>query len=116
VLWHGGSPEEEAINLDALRQGFSNLGYVEGKTLALENRFAAEQYERFNSLATELVQLKVDVLIAVTGPAALAAQRATTTIPVVFILVPDPVKSRLVESIARPGGGTSLDCHTSRSI
>jgi putative ABC transport system substrate-binding protein len=104
VLWHGGSPEEEAIYLGALRQGFSNLGYVEGKTLALENRFAAEQHERFNSFATELVELKVDVLVAVTGPGALAAQRATTTIPVVFILVPDPVKSRIVESIARPGG------------
>ena len=59
----------------------------------LENRFAAEQYERFNKLASELVGLKVDVLVAVTRPAALAAQRATTTIPIVFTLVPDPVAS-----------------------
>jgi ABC-type uncharacterized transport system substrate-binding protein len=86
-----------------LRQGFSDLGYVEGKTIELENRFAAEEYERFNSLAVELVRLKVDVLVAVTLPAALAAQRATTTMPVVFVLVANPVRSKLVDNLARPG-------------
>jgi putative ABC transport system substrate-binding protein len=68
------------------------------------NTFADEQYERFNSNAVELVQRKVDVLIAVTLPAALAAQRVTNTIPIVFILVPDPVATKLVASLARPGG------------
>ena len=62
VLWHAGSAEEEAIYLGALRQGFSSLGYHEGQNIVLENRFPAEQYERFFILASELVQLKVDVL------------------------------------------------------
>jgi len=88
----------------SLRQGLIDLGYVEGRTITLENRFPAEQPERFMSLATELALSKVDVLVAVTRPAALAAQSATTTIPVVFIVVPDPVGSRLVNSLARPGG------------
>src|SRR5262249_54636515 len=86
-----------------LRQGFTEIGYVEGKNFVLENRFAAEQYERFNSLAAELVAAKVDVLVAVTVPAARAAQQATTTIPVVFVVVSDPVGFKLVDSLARPG-------------
>ena len=104
VLWHAGSEQEEAPFLNALRQGLSNLGYLEGQNIVIENRFPAEQYERFNALASELVGLDVDVLVAVTQPAALAVQRATTTIPVVFILVSDPVAIRLVESFSRPGG------------
>ena len=107
VLWHAGSPEEEAIYLAALRAGFNDLGYVEGKTVTLENRFAAEQYERFQSLAAELVALKVDVLVAVTRPAAVAAQRETATIPVVFISVPDPIGSKLVHTLAKPGGNVT---------
>jgi len=104
VLWHAGSEQEEAPFLNALRQGLRDLGYLEGQNIAIENRFPAEQYERFNALASELAGLNVDVLVAVTQPAALAAQRATTTIPVVFILVPDPVAVKLVESFGRPGG------------
>jgi putative ABC transport system substrate-binding protein len=104
VLWHAGSAEEEAIYLGALQQGFNDLGYIDGKTIALEHRFPNEQPERFASLAAELAALRVDVLVAVTLPAALAAQRATTTIPIVFILVPEPVRSKLVNSFARPGG------------
>ena len=103
VLWHAGNEEEEAIYLGALRQGFTEIGFVEGKNFVLENRFAGEQYERFNSLATELAAAKVDVLIAVTLPAARAAQQATTTIPVVFVVVSDPVGFKLVDSLARPG-------------
>jgi len=104
VLWHAGSADEEKIPLGGLVEGFRNLGYVEGKSIVLEHRFPNEQPERFFSLAAELVQLKVDVLIAVTRQAALAAQRATTTIPTVFIAVPDPVGSKLVDNLARPGG------------
>src|SRR6516164_10135178 len=104
VLWHAATESEEAPYLGPFRQGLLDLGHVESKNIALENRFAAEHYERFDGLAAELVQLKVDVLVAVTQPAALAAQRATTTIPIVFILVPDPVASKLVESLAHPGG------------
>ena len=102
VLWHAGNAEEEAIYLSELQQGLNGLGYVDGKTIALENRFPNEQPERFVSLAAELAALKVDVLVAVTQQAATAAQRATTTIPIVFIVVPDPVGAKLVTSLGRP--------------
>ena len=104
VLWHAGSAEEEAIYLGELMQGLNDLGYIDGKTIALEQRFPNEQPERFVSLAAELAALKVDVLVAVTQQAAMAAQQATTTIPIVFIVVPDPVGAKLVNSLARPGG------------
>jgi putative ABC transport system substrate-binding protein len=81
-----------------------DLGYVEGRNVTLVNTFAGEQYERFNSNAAELVRRKVDVIVAVTLSAALAARRATNTIPIVFIVVPDPVASKLVASLAHPGG------------
>jgi putative tryptophan/tyrosine transport system substrate-binding protein len=103
VLWHAASEEEEAMYLRALRDGLAELGYVEGRNVVLENRYPAEQWERFIKFAAELAQLKPDVLVAVSRPAALAAQRATTTIPIVFTLVPDPVGDKLVESLARPG-------------
>jgi putative ABC transport system substrate-binding protein len=104
VLWHAASAEEEAVYLGAVRRGLSDLGYVEGQTIILENRFPAEQPERFASMAIELAELKVDVLVAINRIAALAAQRATTTIPIVFVAIPDPVGSKLVASLARPGG------------
>jgi putative ABC transport system substrate-binding protein len=111
VLWHAGSAEEEAIYLGELQQGLNGLGYVDGKTIALENRFPNEQPERFVSLAAELAALKVDVLVAVTQQAATAAQRATTTMPIVFIAVPDPVGAKLVNSLARPGGNITGFTH-----
>ena len=104
ILWHAGSIEEEAIYLTQIQQGLQDLGYVEGRNIRLVNTFANEEYERFNRNAVELVQRKVDVLVGVTLPAALAAQRATNTIPTIFILVPDPVATKLVASLARPGG------------
>ena len=103
VLWHAGSEAEEAQFLAAFREGLKDFNLLEGRNIVLENRFPAEQYERFNAFAAELVSLKVDLLVAVTAPAALAAQRATSTTPVVFILVPDPVKLKLVQSLAQPG-------------
>src|SRR6516162_2024803 len=75
VLWHAGNEEEEALELAALRQGFRDLGYIEGKDFALENRFAAERYERFTNLAAGLVEAKVDIIVAVTPPAARAAEQ-----------------------------------------
>jgi len=104
VLWHAGSAEEEAIYLRALNQGFSNLGYVVGKSIVLEHRFPDERPERFISMADELASIPVDVLVAVTQPAALAAARATRKIPIVFTHVTDPVRSKLVNSLAQPGG------------
>ena len=103
-MWHAASAEEEAVYLAALREGLADLGHVEGRNIVLENRFPAEKSERFISLAVELAKLEPDVLVAVSRPAALAAQRATTTVPIVFSLVPDPVGDKLVESLARPGG------------
>jgi putative ABC transport system substrate-binding protein len=104
VLWHAASAEEEAVYLSAVRQGLSDFGYVEGQNVTLENRFPAEIPERFVSLAAELAALKVNVLVAINRIAALAAQRATTTIPIVFVAIPDPVGSKLVASLAHPGG------------
>jgi putative tryptophan/tyrosine transport system substrate-binding protein len=104
VLWHAGSAEEEVVYLSALIEGLKSLGYVDGQTIALDHRFPNEIPERFLRLAEELAALKVDVLVAVTRPAAVAAQRATKTIPIVFIVVPDPIGTGLVESLGRPGG------------
>lgn len=81
-----------------------DIGYVEGRNIILENRFPAEQPERFYALAEELVGIKVDILFTVTRLAALAAQRATKTIPIVFMAVADPVGSKLIDTLARPGG------------
>src|SRR5258708_31333199 len=103
VLWQAGSAEEEKMPLGGLVEGFGSLGYVDGKSIVLEHRFPNEQPERFFSLAAELVQIKVDVLIAVTRQAAVAAQRATTAIPTVVIAVPDPVGIGLVTSPRPPG-------------
>jgi putative tryptophan/tyrosine transport system substrate-binding protein len=104
VLWHADNAEQEAPYLTPLQQSLSNLGYVDGRNMRLLNTYAAERYERFNSNAAQLAKIPVDVLVAVTRPAAFAAQKATTTIPIVFILVPDPVRSKLVNSLSRPGG------------
>src|SRR5262245_40315063 len=104
VLWHAGNEQEEAIYLGALRQGLSDVGYVEGKNVELLNRFADEHYERFDGLAKELIEAKVDIIVAVVGPSALAAKRATTSIPIVFIGAGDPVRQGLVDSLAHPGG------------
>ena len=103
VLWHAGNEGEEAVYLAALRNGFEKLGYVEGSNFTLLNTFAGEVYQRFNDNAVELVHRQVDVIVAVTRLAAVAAQRATGAIPIVFVVVPDPIKSGLIDSFARPG-------------
>ena len=93
--------------LDKMRE----LGYVEGKNLVVEWRFAEGDYERLTGLAAELVQLKVDVIVTSGSPATRAAQKVTTTIPIVMAVVGDPLGSGIVTSLARPGGnltGTSL--------
>ena len=103
VLWHAGSREEEGKYFDALLEGFRDLGYVDGQNIALEHRYPNEQYERFDSFATDLVERKPDLLIGVTQRAAMALQRTGTSIPIVFLIVPDPVAARLVNSLASPG-------------
>lgn len=89
---------------DAFVKGMRDLGYVEGKNLAIEWRFADGKFERLPSLAVELVRSKVDVIVAVASPAIGAAQKATSTIPIVMATTGDPVASGFVKSLARPGG------------
>jgi putative ABC transport system substrate-binding protein len=102
-----GTIREQEPFLEAFLEAMRALGYVEGQNLVMEYRAAEGQYERFPALAAELVRLKVDVLLAVITPAALAAKDATTTIPMVMLGVGDPVGSGLVASLARPGGNVT---------
>ena len=89
--------------VEALRAGLRDLGYVEGKNIIIEYRWAEGKYERLPGLAAELVGLKVDVIVAVGTPAIQAVQKATTTIPIVMVATADPVGSGFVASLSRPG-------------
>jgi putative ABC transport system substrate-binding protein len=102
VLWHAGSAEEEGRYYTGLIEGFRELGYLDGHNIALEHRFPNETPARFRSMATELVAAKVDVLVAVGTQTAPYAREATSTIPVVFLFVPDAIGSGFVDSLARP--------------
>jgi len=100
-------------HLDAFRRGLRELGYIEGQTINLEYRWADGKYDRLPDLATELVHLKVDVIVAV-ALAVRAAKRATQTIPIVFAAADDPIVTGLVVNLARPGGnitGVSMMGH-----
>src|SRR5436190_805112 len=89
---------------EAFRQGLRELRWVEGQNIAIEVRYAEGKQDRLPEFAADLVNLKVDLIFASTTPAALAAKRATTTIPIVIGFVADPVGSGLVARLARPGG------------
>jgi putative ABC transport system substrate-binding protein len=113
------APQGRSLPLfEAFQQGLAELGYVEGRNVTIEARFAEGQYERFPELFAELVRLKVDV-IAVTGAVtARAAKKAVTDIPIVFAVVVDPVADNVVPSLERPGGNltgvTSFDPQQAR--
>ena len=102
MLWHAGSAEQEGSNYRALVKGFMDLGYVDGRNIVLEHRFPNELPAQFRSMAAELVASEVDVLVSIGANAAPYAKDATNTIPVVFAIVPDPLGSKLVKSLARP--------------
>ena len=96
-----------AVLLEAFRQELSKLGWIEGKNITIEYRFAEQKPERLPELAAELVRLKVDLIVVTGTPSALAAKKATTTIPIVMTNAADPVGAGLVASLARPGGNVT---------
>jgi putative ABC transport system substrate-binding protein len=99
----GGSAELEKSWLDAFLNGLRELGYFEGKNIVVERRYAGGQYDQLPGLATELVRLKVDVILAASTPVAHSVKKATSTILVVMV-VADPIGTGLVSSLAKPGG------------
>src|SRR5215471_18184483 len=93
--------------LETLREGLRDLGYVEGKNIAFEERFAERNMDRLPGLANELVRLKADIIFAIDSNAARAAKEATSTVPIVILTGGDPVRNKLVTSLARPGGNVT---------
>jgi ABC-type uncharacterized transport system substrate-binding protein len=98
---------DQSTDLQPFRQGLAALGYVEGKNIVIEYRYADGKIERLPELAAELVALKVDVIVALNPPSAWAAKNATKTIPIVMRSTDDPVTTGLVASLARPGGNVT---------
>jgi putative tryptophan/tyrosine transport system substrate-binding protein len=96
-----------AVLLDAFRQELSTLGWIAGKNITIEYRFAGGKFDKLSGLATDMVRLKVDLIVVSGGPPALAAKKATTTIPIVMANVGDPVGTGLVGSLGRPGGNVT---------
>ena len=111
-VWHVGMLETtaatlNATNLDAFKQALRQLGYIEGQNLIVEYRSGDGHIERFPQLAAELVGLNVDIIITRGTPAALAAKKATATIPIVMAAIGEPVETGMVASLARPGGNVT---------
>ncbi len=97
-------PSDSSGNLQAFDSGLQALGYTEGQNIVIERRYGDPNGEQLRVLATELIRLKVDVIVAWSTPVALAAQQATSTIPIVAAVMADPVNDGLVASLAHPGG------------
>jgi putative ABC transport system substrate-binding protein len=116
-LFQGPRPKSiESHQLGAFVQGMRELGYVEGKNLAMEWRFSDDDPGRLPAMAAELVQMKVDVILASQAPGVRAAQKATATIPIVMASGNDPVGSGFVKSLAHPGGNITGRSNMSEDI
>src|SRR6266576_1853631 len=93
--------------VDAFRQGLHELGYVEGQNILIQYRRAQGKLDQIPALVAELLRLKVDVIFTANTPSALAAKKATSSIPIVIVALSDPVDAGLVDSLARPGGNVT---------
>src|SRR5262249_23690351 len=102
-----GTASGSGVLVDAFRQELSKLGWIEGKNITIEYRFAEQKPERLPDLAADLVRIKVDLLVVASTPSALAAKNATATIPIVMANASDPVAAGLIASLARPGGNVT---------
>jgi putative tryptophan/tyrosine transport system substrate-binding protein len=102
-----GTPISFAVRANAFLEGLRDLGYVEGKTIAIEWKWAEDKIERFPELAAELVRVNVDVIVTGGTSAATALKSATKTIPIVMAIIGDPVAAGLVESLGQPGGNAT---------
>ena len=105
-----------AVFVEAFRQELSKLGWIEGKNISIEYRFAEQKLERLPELAADLVRLKVDLIVVSGGPTPLAAKGATSTIPIVMTSFADPVGAGLVASLARPGGNVTGNANLSPEL
>jgi putative ABC transport system substrate-binding protein len=99
-----GSPQSDAFRMAAIRQGLNESGYVEGRNVAFEYRWAEDHNERLPAMAADLVRREAAVIVLFGTTSVMAAKQATATIPIVFAIGGDPIKSGLVASLARPGG------------
>ena len=104
LIFRGADRPSPGFGRQVFRSKLRELGFIEGKNVIFETRFAESKLDRYPALADELVRLKVDALVASSTPEALAFKNATKTIPVVFVIATDPVADGLVDSLARPGG------------
>jgi hypothetical protein len=111
VLWPGAPPDKWD---EAFRQGLRAHGYVEGRNILLEYRWAEGNQERFPILAQELARLPLDVIVTLSAPAIRAVKEATTSVPIVFAGTSDPVRTGFAATLARPGGAHPLRREDSR--